>query len=181
MATHQHWLTCTALPETLVGLLLATQKQLSSTWFPLQAWLAGSLLAQLCAPAAAEAGSTFLLPSWGSVQCGCQKRRAIVNQSHLSLLWLLVETECAHIAHTHQLCKASVGDPGMVTGSTACVLVINLTCSVLASIPCVMNMPTSGRQNQKNHSRTCISLGVYGEPMLLAKGHSGTSILLEII
>lgn len=28
-----------------------------------------------------------MLPSWGSVQRGCQRRRATVNQSHLPLLW----------------------------------------------------------------------------------------------
>lgn len=58
----------------------------------------------------------------------------------LSSSWLLVSGLQKH------LYEASVGNPGMVTGSTACVLVLNLTYSALANIRCVMNMPTSGRQ-----------------------------------
>jgi len=52
-----------------------------------------------------------------------------------------------------QIYKASVGNPGTVLGSTACVLVINPTCSVLANIPCMMNMPTSVRQKLRKKSQ----------------------------
>lgn len=47
----------------------------------------------------------------------------------------LVATEHDHLPHMHQLYKATVGYPGTVTGDIGCVLVINLTCSVLANIP----------------------------------------------
>lgn len=147
---NQHQLTCGALPKPpwlpypTAGYQKAAKLCLASP----PARLAASPPVRLRTPAAEEAGSKFSLPSWGSVQRGCQRRRAIVSQSHLPLLWppplssfwLLVS------GLWKQLYKASVGNPGMVTGSTACALVINPTCSVLANIPCVMNMPTSGRQ-----------------------------------
>lgn len=74
-------------------------------------------------------------------ESNCKSETSLIALASPTLFLLALSLWLAETP-LRSLCRKPRG----FTGSTACVLVLNLTYSALANIHCVMNMPTSGRQ-----------------------------------